>query len=94
MNPQEGKWWLYLGVSYYVDRQAHSAVKSLSEAEKLTVNTLNDRAKWYLAQAYLLSEDPHNAIPLLEELKNSDSEYLKKADELLTMVKETIPESP
>lgn len=87
INPGEGEWWLYLGVSYYLDHQAGPGIESLSKADSLTVNTSRNRARWYLAQAYLLSGDAQTALPLLEALINQEEEYASEAYELLTKIK-------
>lgn len=87
LNPREGNWWLYLGVCYYLERQADPGIESLSIADSLTVNTMRNRAKWYLGQAYLLSGDARMAIPLLEELIGKEEEYSSEAFELFNKIK-------
>ncbi len=87
LKPNEGKWWIYLGVSYHLDKQADLAIGSLQVADSLTTSTLKQRSRWYLAQAYLVSGDISNAVPLLEELVENKREYATEADELLMKIK-------
>lgn len=86
-SPGDGTWWLYLGVSYYLDHQAQPAIEALTEADRLTEYSLKNRAQWYLAQAYLLAGQAEAAIPLLDSLAHRMMEYAPEADSLLMKVK-------
>jgi len=81
--PDRVDWWLYLGVSYYLNRQPKRAIQALAKADSPTYATLQERARWYLAQAYLLRRDPQKADPLLEWIVAQDRMYASQADSLL-----------
>ncbi len=85
-DPDNGTWWLYLGVCYYLDRQGKQAIETLARADTLTQYSLNVKSRWYLAQAYLLQGDTDRAIPLLEWIRGQKREYAAQADTLLTIV--------
>ena len=84
----EGRFWLYLGISYYLDHQAAQAVTALTKAELLSEPAQRNRARWYLAQAYLLEQDTVRCIPLLKSLINEGFEYSEEADSLLIRIRE------
>ncbi|TKJ36566.1 hypothetical protein CEE37_14900 [candidate division LCP-89 bacterium B3_LCP] len=86
-SPDEGPWWLYLGISYYLDRQAKPAVKALTKAVSLTEYTLKSGAEWYLAQAFLLDGNADPAMPLLEGLAIQKRDYSEIAESLLEKVR-------
>ena len=86
-SPNEGPWWLYLGVSLYLDRQAKPALIALIKAETLTDYSLKYTAQWYLAQAHLLAADADRAIPLLEGLATLKKDYAEDANALLVKVR-------
>lgn len=84
--PDEGSWWLYLGVCYYLDRQVKRAIKALTMADSLTQFYNKERARWYLAQAHLLNRNPKKAFPLLEWIIAQNRIYAERADSLLKTV--------
>ncbi|HEX7344511.1 MAG TPA: hypothetical protein VF398_09610 [bacterium] len=84
----EGRYWLYLGISYYLDHQARRAVAALTKAESLSDPAQRNRARWYLAEAYLLQQDTVRSMPLLQSLVNEGYEYSEEADSLLIRVRE------
>jgi len=84
--PENGSWWLYLGVCYYLERDAKAAVKALARADTLAQFSDKTRARWYLAQAHLLNGDANQAIPLLQWLIDQEKTYAGKADSLLRIV--------
>ena len=82
LEPTQGHWWLYLGISYYLDRQAAPAIEALVRADSLTEYTLRNTARWYLAQAHLLNNDAASARPVLDSLIEQNREYAQEAVEL------------
>jgi Flp pilus assembly protein TadD len=84
----EGRYWLYLGISYYLDHQAAQAATALTKAESLSDPAQRNRARWYLAQAYLLEQDTVRSMPLLQSLINEGFEYSEEADSLLIRIRE------
>ncbi len=88
--PDNGSWWLYLGICYYLDRQAERAIEALTKADGLTQYSLNAKSRWYLAQAYLLQGDADRAVPLLEGIRDQRRTYATQADSLLTIVHDII----
>jgi len=84
--PENGTWWLYLGVCHYLERDAKAAVKALTRADSLSQFSDKTRARWYLAQAHLLNGDANQAVPLLQWLIDQRKTYAGKADSLLTRV--------
>jgi len=68
LSPHEWSVWFFLGLSYYLDKQA--------------------KIKWYLAQAYLLNNDPNSASPYLLWLKEKPGDYSSKADILFKAIQE------
>ncbi len=86
LNPDEGKFWLYLGISHYLNRQAEPAIEALTIADSLTEYSLSSRTRWYLAQAYLLADRDDDATPILVSLASQKRDYAQKADSLLTKI--------
>lgn len=78
-----GQWWLYLGVSYYLDRRGGEAVKALAQAERLTTGARNVQSRWYLAQSYILAGEAGRAIPLLKGIADQREGYAEEASSLL-----------
>ncbi len=85
-DPNNGIWWLYLGVCYYLNHQSKRAIEALTKADALTQYSQKVRSRWYLAQAYLLQGDADRAIPLLEWIRGQKMGYSAQADSLLTKV--------
>jgi len=84
----DGRYWLYLGICYYLDHQAPQAVTALTKAELLSDPAQRNRARWYLAQAYLLEQDTVRSMPLLQSLVNEGFEYSEAADSLLIRIRD------
>lgn len=84
--PENGIYRLFLGVTYFLDRQADPAIRELSAADRLTQYVFKEKTRWYLAQAYLLKSDADRAIPLLRWLVEQNSEYSKQAAEMLKRI--------
>ncbi len=85
-HPDEGTTWLYLGISYYLERQPKPAIEALRRAEQLTEPAQRNRALWYLAQAYLMEGSPDLSLPLLRTLASQKLEYATEADTLLVRI--------
>jgi hypothetical protein len=69
----QGDLWLYLGVSYYLDREPARAIATLGHAENLAGKdpyggVPQAHARWYLAQANLMRGNADRADSLLELL--------------------------
>jgi len=84
--PDNGIWWLYLGVCYYLNHQPKRAIEALTKANALTQYSQKVRSHWYLAQAYLLQGDVDRAIPLLEWIRDQKMGYSAQADSLLMII--------
>jgi len=84
--PDNGTWWLYLGVCYYLDGQGRQATEALTRADTLTQYSQKVTSRWYLAEAHLLQGHVDRAIPLLEWVRDQKREYATQADSLLTIV--------
>jgi TolA-binding protein len=75
-----------LANSYMSIKQYDEAIilfASISESNSIYAGG----SKWYLSLCYLSKEDPHHAIPLLEELTISKTSYASKAKNLLSDIK-------
>lgn len=86
MQPDEGKWWLRLGVCYFLNRQPEPAIEALTKADELTQLSYKIRTRWYLAQSYLLKGDSENAVPLLEWVAAQDRTYADEANSSLKSI--------
>jgi tetratricopeptide (TPR) repeat protein len=83
LEPGNGRWWMFLGISEYMDRRALDAVSALSRADSLTEFDLNIETRWYLAQAHLLAKQEHQAIPILQGLVSQPNLHSVQAKILL-----------
>jgi len=90
-DSSDGKIWLYLGIDYYLDRQANPAIEALTKARQKLDTVQRNRALWYLAQAYLLDGDVESSVPILQILSNQQLEYAKEANHLLKEIREISP---
>lgn len=79
-----------LGISYFLTHQAKPAISTLKEADSLSKGALKIEIRWYLAQAYLLNNDPEEATPYLEWIIDKPGEYAEKARKLLNHIKEPL----
>lgn len=84
--PAQDRYWLYLGVSRYLDQRPHEAVKALQRAQEATNKSLQSAAQWYLAQAWLAQGEVHKALPLLQTLSQREGDYTLRADTLLSRI--------
>jgi len=78
---------LYLGVSLLMTGKAAEAVPYLAQVRGSPLRPLADRASWYLAQAYLLLEDPGSALPALEGLASGGSAYADPASRQVSAIR-------
>jgi len=92
IDSSEGKFWLYLGISYYLKRRSEPAIAALIKAGQKLDTVQRNRALWYLAQAYLLDGDVESSVPILQSLSNQQLEYAKEANNLLKEIREISPE--
>ena len=87
LAPDNERYWLYLGVTYYLSRQPKLAVEALTRADTLAPSILKTKTGWYRAQAYLLAGDSSHAAPLLDRVKRENRDYASKADSLLISIR-------
>lgn len=88
-DSRNGVWQLYLGLSYYLDKQPKPAIEHLRAAGNLAPSQYyRISADWYLAQAYLMENDARRAIPLLDSVRTRSLDYAARADSLLMKIKE------
>jgi tetratricopeptide (TPR) repeat protein len=92
-DPQNGNYWLYSGMSQFLRHRAAAAIEALTRAEQLTEYTQKNRARWYLAQSYLLMGDPTRAVPYLKLLRDEQFEYSEEAAGLLAKI-DAVPTHP
>ena len=85
---QPDRWvsWLYLGISYYMERQPKPALKALTRADGLSKYALKSEIRWYLMQSYLLDRNPTAADSLRRQLSAMNSAYAVKADSLWSRI--------
>jgi tetratricopeptide (TPR) repeat protein len=82
-SPEQGDWWLILGVCQFLRHDAKNAISSLTEADKLTEGTSRQKARWFLSQSYLMVEDVDAAVKLLEWLVTEGKDHSQDARKLL-----------
>jgi hypothetical protein len=75
-------------VCSYLQRDAKQAMKALGRADELARGRLKLRARWFLAQTYLLNGDRDRAEPLLEWIVAQERDYCQDAADLLNRVRE------
>jgi tetratricopeptide (TPR) repeat protein len=84
--PEESQYWFYLGVSQYLARHPGSGIEALNRALSTTDESLRAKARWYLAQAYLLRGDLKQVQLHLHEIIGVGGEYSARADSLLKQI--------
>lgn len=85
-SPNEWDYWLYLGICYYLDHQEKLAIVALTKSETLNRFALRIERQFYLAQAFLMNNEPEKAIPLLKWIRDEKVEYSAKAESLLSAI--------
>jgi tetratricopeptide (TPR) repeat protein len=90
-QPDNGEWWLYLGVSCFLEGEYNQAIKALMTSDSLISSLYKPHARWYLAQAYLQSGNSKEALRLLLWLRDQsdNSIYTKEADTELNKIQKT-----
>jgi tetratricopeptide (TPR) repeat protein len=86
LEPERGTWWMFLGISSYLDRRAPDAVAALTRAVALTEYDLKTESLWYLAQAHVLDGHKDQALPLLKQLSEQQNPYSGEAHDLLNRI--------
>jgi len=86
-NPEKGRYWLNLGICYYLNHQSVPAIEALSKAQELTGDVFLNTSRWYLAQAYLQNNESTEAIQVLETLSSQKYEYSEEAKALLAKIR-------
>jgi tetratricopeptide (TPR) repeat protein len=85
--PDEGLWWLYLGVSYYLDRRPDEAIAALNSVNEPAQSPFNAKAQWYKANALLMKRKPVEALSLLNWQIEQNTRYANDAKSLISKVK-------
>ncbi len=85
-NSASWKYHLYLGISYYMDKQPELAINSLIQADSLSQYSMKFEIRWYLAQSYLLNNRPNEAKPLLQWLAKTPNPYSDPVKKLLEII--------
>ena len=83
----QAQWWLYLGVSHFMNHESTPAIRALEMADTLSSPFLKTTVRWYLAQAYLVEQKGDRAKPLLESVVASKSARSASADSLLAHIR-------
>jgi tetratricopeptide (TPR) repeat protein len=78
--------WLYLGVSDYLLKNAPGAISTLRRVVSSQDRGTYSDAQWYLAQAFLLNNQPDSAWQRLEDVERT-SPWSPKADLLRVKLK-------
>lgn len=73
----------YLGLSYFLYNKKTEAIPLFEKVIKESL-VFKEPSQWYLALIYLSQQDTEKAIPLLEELK--ESQYENEANKLLELL--------
>jgi hypothetical protein len=79
----------FLGLSYLANKQPAEAIRPLQEAVGTATGTLQQKADWFLALAYLKTEQPTLAQPILDRVRTDASHpYQGIATELAERMKQ------
>jgi tetratricopeptide (TPR) repeat protein len=85
--PNDGAAWMFLGISCYLNHQPSQAIATLLRADSLATGYPQSQIRLYLAQAFLLDNQPHKATPLLEGIVSQNLGDVERAKSLLTKVR-------
>jgi anti-sigma factor RsiW len=77
----------FRGLNLLLSEAPAAARPHLEEASRSTLPVIADRARWYLAQAHLLLEEPEEALPYLETVAERSRVYADRAATLRDEVK-------
>jgi Flp pilus assembly protein TadD len=83
-SPDQGEWWMYLGICGYLQHDSELAEKALTRADGLSQDRAKINSRWFLAQTYLLKGDRAHAGQLLEWIVAQNKEHATEASQLLT----------
>jgi len=84
--PADGDTLFYLGISQYLSGEYDQSLHNLAKAAEIDAKW-KAPATWYRASAYLRTGRRDEAHAALRELAEGESEYKKKAEELLKQLK-------
>lgn len=84
--PDEGPWWLYLGVCYYLEREPQKAIEALGKVNEPAESPFKAKAQWYLAHSLLMKRKADQAIKLLNWQIEQDTRYADEAKALKSKV--------
>ncbi|MEM9829023.1 MAG: tetratricopeptide repeat protein [Bacteroidota bacterium] len=73
----------YVGVTFLANEQPDSAIDYLTTVVSGEQSSFRTPAQWYLALAYLKTDEQEQAKPLLEDLANRDNSYQSQSSEIL-----------
>jgi tetratricopeptide (TPR) repeat protein len=90
-SPNQGEWWLYLGVACYLEKDIKRALASLQKADALLAGDNQNTVRWYLAQSYLLAGMRSEAESLLDGLAARNNEYTSRAIDLRNRLRTVRP---
>ncbi len=88
LDSQQPDRWLYLGAAQFAQKKPKAAIESLRNADRDGKGVTKIRARWYLAQSYLLNGEVRPAEDLLEWLVARDGEHAEDARSLLAKLRE------
>ena len=80
------KYWMYLGISYYLDHRPPEAINALTKADKLSKYAFKDEIRWYLYQSLLLNKDNVRADSLHNVLMSRGGKYASIAESQRTRI--------
>ena len=83
----------YLGLSLLLDGKPAPAREHHAQASDSTLRPVAERARWYLAQASLLLDDPQGALVLLQDLADRGLVYRDQAADQLAELQELMARS-
>jgi len=80
------KYWMYPGISYYLDHRPPEAINALTKADKLSKYAFKDEIRWYLYQSLLLNKDNVRADSLHNVLMSRGGKYASIAESQRTRI--------
>ncbi|MEM6841607.1 MAG: hypothetical protein AAF632_05240 [Bacteroidota bacterium] len=78
----------YVGVTFLANEQPDSAIDYLTTVVSGEQSSFRTSAQWYLALAYLKTDQGEQAKPLLEDLANRNNPYQSQSSEILQKIED------
>lgn len=88
-TPDHPLTFLYLGIAQLMLKKETEAILSLKRAAAFGENLIQERALWYLGNAYLVLENSGDALETFMELQRLEGDYEPNAREIMTDIRET-----